>query len=126
MIASQRSHSQGFTLIEVLIALSIIAIALTALFKATSENIAITSRLKEKSISHWVAMQGVASIQLNLVPIVPHQDITQVTTMLGQRWYWRAKLSQTSIAKMQRILVTVSQKPAGPFTDPLLAFRYVP
>ena len=120
-----RKQPNGFTLIEVLLALAIIAIALTALLKATAENVAHTQRIKEKSISHWVAMQGVTAIQLGLVSINLNQEITQVTTMLGQRWYWRAKLTLTSVKPMQQINVTVSGQQAGPFRDELIAFRYV-
>jgi general secretion pathway protein I len=117
---------QGFTLIEVLIALSIIAIALTALLKATAQSVANTERIKEKSISHWIAQQGVAAIQLDLVTIPPHQEITQVTTMLGQRWYWRAQLTPTKISSMQQIRITVSEQQAGPFSDELIAFKWAP
>ncbi len=116
---------QGFTLIEVLLALSVIAIALTALLKATAENVALTQRIKEKSISHWVATQGVTAIQLGLVSLNLNQEITEVTTMLGQRWYWRAKLSTTPIQTMQQMTITVSEQQAGPFRDPLIAFRYI-
>ena len=116
----------GFTLIEVLIALAIVAISLTALIKATAQNVANTQRIKEKSISHWVAMQGVTAIQLGLVTVTPNQEITQATKMLGQRWYWRAKLTPIPIKSMQQIHITVSDKQAGHFSDELIAFRFVP
>ena len=121
----KRNSHTGFTLIEVLIALAIIAIALTALFKATAQDIATTQRIKEKSISHWVAMQGVAAIKLGLLPISLNQEVTQVTTMLGQRWYWRANLITTPIKSMQQITITVSPEQNHPFTDPLIAYRHV-
>lgn len=116
--------NNGFTLIEVLLALAIIAIALTALLKATAQNVYNTQRLKEKSVSHWIAMQAVAMVQLNLVEIPANQEVTKITTMLGQRWYWRAKLTATPIKSMQQITIKVSKNQAGPFTDPLIAFRY--
>ncbi|HCJ1062577.1 TPA: GspI family T2SS minor pseudopilin variant LspI [Legionella pneumophila] len=116
----------GFTLIEVLLALTVIAIALTALLKATAQNIDNTHRIKEKTISHWVAMQGVAMIQLNLLRTSQSQESTQTTTMLGQKWYWRAKISQTPIKRMQQITISVSSKQAGPFREELIAFRYLP
>ncbi|AMQ27648.1 TPA: GspI family T2SS minor pseudopilin variant LspI [Legionella pneumophila] len=116
----------GFTLIEVLLALTVIAIALTALLKATAQNIDNTHRIKEKTISHWVAMQGVAMIQLNLLRTSQSQESTQATTMLGQKWYWRAKISQTPIKRMQQITISVSSKQAGPFREELIAFRYLP
>ncbi|CCD05387.1 TPA: GspI family T2SS minor pseudopilin variant LspI [Legionella pneumophila] len=116
----------GFTLIEVLLALTVIAIALTALLKATAQNIDNTHRIKEKTISHWVAMQGVAMIQLNLLRTSQSQESTQATTMLGQKWYWRAKISPTPIKRMQQITISVSSKQAGPFREELSAFRYLP
>lgn len=116
----------AFTLIEVLIALLIIAIALTALIKVTSQNVATTSKLKDKAISHWVAMQGVTALQLNLVRAPLNQEITEVTHMFGQRFYWRAKLLPTPIKSMQKIIITVSQQQDGPFTSPLIAFRFTP
>jgi general secretion pathway protein I len=117
------AQQTGFTLIEVLLALAIIAIALTALLKASAQNVANTQRIKEKTISHWIAMQGVAMIQLGLIEVNPTQDVTQVTSMLGQHWYWRAKISPAAIKSVQKITITVSKKQAGPFSDPLIAFR---
>lgn len=118
------NNFKGFTLIEVLLALTIIAIALTALIKSTAQTVASTTRLKEKSISHWIAMQGVTSIQLGLLKIPATQEITQVTTMLGQRWYWRAQLKSTPVKHMQQINITVSKHQSGPFGDLLVAFRW--
>lgn len=124
-LTTHKKH-KGFTLIEVLLALAVIAIALTALLKATAQGVAHTQRIKEKSISHWVAMQGVTSIQLGLLTVSPNQEITQVTSMLGQRWYWRALITPTPIKSMQQITITVSEKQAGPFGDKLIAFRHIP
>ncbi|KTD30646.1 MULTISPECIES: GspI family T2SS minor pseudopilin variant LspI [Legionella] len=121
----RKRKQQGFTLIEVLLALSVIAIALTALFKATAQNVSHTQRIKEKAISHWVAMQGVSMIQLGLLQL-GNQEITQVTSMLGQRWYWRARTDSTPIKSVHQITITVSRNQAGPFQDPLVAFWYRP
>ncbi len=118
--------NSGFTLIEVLLALMVIAIALTALLKASAQNITFTQRVKEKAISHWVAMQGVTMAQLRLLQLDPNQEITQVTTMLGERWYWHAKLTPTPIKTMHQISITVSKNQSGPFTDTLIAYRRFP
>jgi general secretion pathway protein I len=116
----------GFTLIEVLIALMILSIALTALLKATGQNVATAGRLQEKTISHWVAMQGVAMVQLGLLPIQLNQELTQLTHFLNQHWYWRIKVTSTSIKSIQKMSIRVSQNPQGPFTDSLIAYRYAP
>lgn len=120
----KKKSQQGFTLIEVLLALAVIGIALTALLKATSQNIANTHRIKEKMVSYWIAQQGINMIQLGLLTVNPNQDISQVTTLFGQQWYWRAKVTSTPIKSMQQITITLSKNQAGPFKDPLVAFWY--
>lgn len=120
-----KSNMTGFTLVEVLLALAVIAIALTALLKATAQNIENTQRIKEKTIGHMVAMQGVSMIQLNLVQVNSSQPSTQATTMLGERWYWRATISKTPFKNIQQITISISLKQAGPFRDELTAFRYL-
>ena len=119
------TNYSGFTLVEVLLALAVIAIALTALLKATAQNIENTHRIKEKTISHWVAMQAVSMIQLNLIQVNQSQEATQVTSMLGERWYWRARISTTPLKTMQQISISVSATPTGPFREELSAFRYL-
>lgn len=120
-----KKNNAGFTLIEVLLALIIIAIGLTALLKSTAQNIANTHRIKEKTISHWVAMQGVSMIQLGLLPVKMNQDMSQVTKMFGQKWYWRAYVAKTPMKSVQRISIKVSKNQSGPFNESLVAFRYV-
>lgn len=119
----KKRASSGFTLIEILLALAIIAIALTALLKAIAQNVDNTHRIKEKTISHWVAMQGVAMVQLGLLKVTQGQETTQDTTMLGQHWFWRVQVSNTPQKNMQLITISVSTQKNGPFREELHAFR---
>ena len=114
----------GFTLIEVLLALVIVAIALTALIKATAQTVTGTQLIKIKTIRHWVAMEAVSMIQTELINIPMNQEVTKVTTMLGEHWYWRAKLLPTPIKHLQQINITSSHQQAGPFTNLLIAFKH--
>lgn len=116
------ANQTGFTLIEVLLALAVIAIALTALLKASGQNIENTQRIKNKSISHWVAMQAVSMLQLNLIPA--KSDSTQATKLLGQQWYWRIKLLPTPLQKIKQVTVLVSPAQAGPFREEVTAYLY--
>jgi general secretion pathway protein I len=120
------NNYKGFTLIEVLLALAIISISLTALLKATAENVAITIRIKEKMISQWVAMQGLTAVQAGLIPLQNNQDTTEVTKIFHQQWYWRIKILPTDLPSVQKIQITVSKKHSGPYRSPLIGFRYQP
>ena len=59
--------SQGFTLVEVLIALVILAISLTALVKASSSDIENTTYLQNKALAHLVGQEAVTLIKLNAI-----------------------------------------------------------
>lgn len=120
------SKHKGFTLIEVLIALAIVAIALTTLLKVNAENVNVMTRLKEKTISHWIANQAIEAIQLGLIQIHLNQESSHVTTMLGQKWYWRSKILSTSNSHIDKIVITLSKNRAGPFQDPVIGFKYSP
>jgi general secretion pathway protein I len=122
----KQNHASGFTLIEVLLALTVLAIALTALIKSTTQSVVGTARIKDKTISHWVAMQGISMIQLKLLTIPSNQEITKNTRMLGQQWYWRASIHPTPINHVQQIRITVSKTQSGPFVDDLIGYRYSP
>jgi len=43
--------------------------------------------------------------------------------LFGMEWYWRAKIKPTGLEKVNSITITTSTHAAGPFHDPLLAFK---
>lgn len=98
---------QGLTLIEVLIALAIIAIALTAVIKTTAENIRATAYLKNKSIALWVGEEVINKARLGLIKLPSGDMVTEMTPMLGQDWYWQAKQEQTPNPKIFKVSVDV-------------------
>ncbi len=63
MPISHIKNSQGFTLIEVIVALAIIAIGMAAVMTSVTANIGNAAALKERSIAHWVAMNKIAEMQ---------------------------------------------------------------
>ena len=116
----------GFTLIEVLLALMIIAIGVTALLKAIAFDIRTSSRIQEKTIQHLVAMNAIAELQMNMIPPSESAAITETTLIMGQKWYWKAVFSRTPVKTMQQMTVRVSHVQQGPYTSPVIAYRYTP
>ena len=62
-------NSNAFTLIEVLIALFIIAIALAAAIQATNQSVRATRHVRNTTIAHFVAMNVLSEIQVGLLPV---------------------------------------------------------
>lgn len=98
----------GFTLMEVLIALAILAIALTAVVESTSSSIVGFERVRDKLSAHWVAMNVIASMQAGLIPFPEKEQATGSEKMLRKTWQWRASLSQASAQNSDFERVTVA------------------
>jgi general secretion pathway protein I len=100
----------GFTLIEVLIALVILSIAVTAIIKATSQNIKDTLYIQKKTIALWVGNQIINEIIVGLrkPPLAP-DVLKDNSIMLNEDWSWEASLKHTPNPRIQEINVDVYQ-----------------
>lgn len=101
-------NNAGFTLIEVLIALAILAIALTAIIKSTGQNIKDTTYLQNKTLAAWVGTEVVNRARANLIklPIAP-DALKDETEMLNQQWPWQASMEETPNPHIKKIVVDV-------------------
>jgi general secretion pathway protein I len=110
LIKNKLNSYNGFTLIEVLIALAVLAISLTALVQSTSTNIRDSNYLRDKTVAVWVATDSMSQIQLGLVKFPQGSDKIEMTTkMLGQEWSWQAISSKTPDPYTTKVVITVSK-----------------
>ncbi|RKZ47113.1 MAG: type II secretion system protein GspI [Candidatus Parabeggiatoa sp. nov. 3] len=97
---------QGFTLLEVLVALAVLAIALSAAIKTTTENAENARYLRDKTLAHWVAMNVLTQIQVR--GEWPAIGKKEGTAMMAEReWYWIIKVSQTVDDELRRLDIQV-------------------
>ncbi len=77
----------GFTLIEIMVALTIIAISLGALLSTSGSQANNAAYLKQKTIAHWVASYEITKLQIEKTfPGVG--DEKGSTEMAGHEWFW--------------------------------------
>lgn len=100
-------NKSGFTLIEVLIALLILSIALTAIIKSTSQNIRDTLYIQKKTIALWVGNEIMNEI---IIGLRKPDALKDKSIMLGETWSWAASFKPTPDPKVQEINVDVSQR----------------
>ena len=77
---------RGFTLVEVMVALAVVAIALPALLLALSQQVDATAYLRDKSLAanKLVELRILSRASQGL----PSGERSGVTTMAGREWYW--------------------------------------
>ncbi len=120
---SRGPYTAGFTLLEVLVALAILAITLGALIKASGSYASNASYLKEKTLAQWIAQNKATEYQLNnrFPPIGSREgDINYAL----QEWRWRIKVSKTDDRRLRRLDIDVILA-GGEFKQPrasLVAF----
>lgn len=99
---------RGFTLIEVVVALAVVAIGLLALVATASQHTRQASALEERSVANWVATDRL--VELRLQDGFPELGIQEGTQhMLGRDWSWRAIISEApGESDLRRIDVEVA------------------
>jgi general secretion pathway protein I len=86
----------GFTLLEVLVAVVILAVAMGALIKVGSENAANAAYLRDRTHAHWVGMNLLTRYRIGMEP--RQIGSREGTSEMGERtWYWRATVSESSV-----------------------------
>lgn len=100
--------SRGFTLIEVLAAVAVLAIALAAIMSGMARYADSAGYLREKTIALWVAHNRLTEIELNPQwPAIGNSDGT--TDLAGSTWKWSAEVKTTPDARLRRIDISVKR-----------------
>ena len=106
MSRCKKSRSNGFTLIEVMVAFMIIAISLFAIFESTASVAWHSSFLKQKTIANWVAQNQIALYRAKKTWTGTSNTSGQVT-MANAEWEWKMHVAKTENPNVRKIDVEV-------------------
>lgn len=96
------SNNRGFTLLEVLVALTIISLSLGALISTSGSHASSAGYLKQKTIAHWVAMNEITKLQVEQAWL-GKGDTRGSTQMAGAEWYWTRTVKETEDENAQQV-----------------------
>lgn len=102
-------RARGFTLIEMIVAVAVLAIALAAIIGNAANYAGNAAGLRDKSIALWVARNRLAELALQPAwPSVGKSD--DDVKMGGIEWKWHVEVKETQDPSLRRIDITVEKK----------------
>jgi general secretion pathway protein I len=97
---------RGFTLIEVLVALIIVAFGMSAVFVSLTSAANSTMRLREKSLAEWVGFNQLSTVRLNgTAPVAGRSEGD--ATLAGIRWHCLQTVENMDVPGLLRITIQV-------------------
>jgi general secretion pathway protein I len=111
-------RQSGFTLIEVVVAIAVVALGMMAVFRVVHDTVNNSIYLRDRTLATWIADNRL--VEMRLAAEFPSVDETKgEVDYAGERWQWNAKVSQTPVDELRRIDVRVRRE--GDSEDSALA-----
>lgn len=106
MRRTKRTTLRGFTLLECLVALAILAVALTAALRALGSSAHSTANLREHTLASWVAQNRLAELRATgaFPPLGASDGEAQ---QAGRSYRWRETVERTPNPLFRRVKVRV-------------------
>jgi general secretion pathway protein I len=99
-------RNRGFTLVEVLVALVVVALGLTALMVAVNGTARTSGFLRDKSLAQWIALNRLSEVRLNVTKFGQNTDTGELD-FGNRKWHYDTRYFDTSMASMKRVVVRV-------------------
>lgn len=105
----QRKKNKGFTLIEVMVALVIVAVAVGALISASASFTSNTAHLRDRTFARWVAANRLAEMRaMREWPDLGKSE--GESEFARQTWFWRVTTEAVQDAALRQIEIQVRLK----------------
>jgi general secretion pathway protein I len=102
------NHQNGFTLIEVVVAVFVIAIGLGAVIKTIGTVTRNTALLSERTVAMWVAQNALAEFELDINNNA-QEESEGTEEMIGIEWHWTKIIEETQDPGVRRVEFQVRQ-----------------
>lgn len=108
-----KKRSDGFTLIEVMIALAIFAVAMGALMSAMQSNVRSLDSLKNRTLAHWIASNKMVGFHATRNYPNKKEEIEKITyggVGKGREWVIRILVIDTMDKNTKSMQISVGEQ----------------
>jgi general secretion pathway protein I len=106
LATARLKKQQAFTLLEVMLAMAVFAIAGVALLGAAGNNLKNMANLETKMFAQWVASNQLVEVNLN-TSWPPRNNKKGKVEMAGREWFWQQKVIKTTDKDMRAVVLEV-------------------
>jgi type II secretion system protein I len=102
-----RPHAAGFTLIEVMVALVIVSLGISAALTALNSAADNAARMRDRSCAYWIGFNQIAAVRLALQPAAAGTSKGDLD-YAQSHWQWQQTVEETpDLPGVQRLTVKV-------------------
>ena len=127
-LLARREHA-GFSLVEVLLALFLIALVIGVASEVAGNSVRNVSSLKESTFARWVALNQIESYKIEVAQgaIASPGGDSGEAEMGNMEWRWLREVSNSASDTLLEIRVTVFRAEDSSGKDPIITIKgYVP
>ena len=113
--APRLNAPHGFTLVEVMVALAVVAVSLPALLLTLSQQLDGLRHLEDRTQAQWIAANRLAELRLVMSAKRTLQNgrIAGTEELAGRSWYWWSEGEETEVPGFFRYEIVVSDREDG-------------
>ena len=103
---TRKKFENGFTLIEVMLAMAVFSIAGIAILGTADTNARNLGHLESKIVASWVASNQLVEVTLDTT-WPPKNNKKGKVELAGQEWFWQQKVIKTTDKDLRAIVMEV-------------------
>lgn len=106
--AQRGMRHSGFTLLEIMVALAVIAIGMAAVMSAVGTTVNNAAGLRDRTFAQWVAMNKLMEVQIDHEwPDTRSYDGSSI--MANHEWFWDMEVKETEDKTIRRVEISVKE-----------------